>query len=102
MAYISTRDLLDGAAAHARAGRRQQAAEAYRMVLEAEPDNAEALTNLGSLALHAGRADVAAGMLARAAQLRPAVAAIRHPLAAALRALGRWPEALEQCRAAAA
>jgi len=98
----TTRQLLDAAAAHARAGRHQQAAEFYRQVLAAEPDNAEALANLGSLALEAGRADVAAGLLSRAAKLRPDVAEVRYPLAAALRALGRWPEALEQCREAAA
>jgi tetratricopeptide (TPR) repeat protein len=96
------RQLLDAAAANARAGRHQQAADLYRQVLAAEPDNAEALANLGSLALNAGRADVALRMLSRAAQLRPDVAEVRYPLGAALRALGRWPEALEQYHQAAA
>jgi tetratricopeptide (TPR) repeat protein len=98
----TTRQLLDAAAGHARAGRQQQAADVYRQVLAAEPDNAEAMANLGSLALQAGRADVAVGLLGRAAKLRPDVAEVRYPLAAALRAVGRWPEALEQYRQAAA
>jgi tetratricopeptide (TPR) repeat protein len=98
----STRQLLDSAKSHHRAGRLQEAATDYRQVLAAQPDDVEALAGLGSLALQVNRPDNAAGLLSRAVQLRPDLVPLRYQLAMALRALKQWPAALEQVRQVAA
>jgi tetratricopeptide (TPR) repeat protein len=102
MSAAETRQLLDAATAHHRAGRLREAQAAYQQVLSREPDNPDALGRLGALALQVGRADVAVGLLGRAVTLQPDFAPLRRELAGAYRALGRWPEALQQYRRAVA
>jgi protein O-GlcNAc transferase len=57
--------ILEVAIAHHQAGRLQQAADAYRKVLHAEPQNAEALRLLGLVAMQTGNPDHALGLLHR-------------------------------------
>jgi protein O-GlcNAc transferase len=91
---------LAAAAAHYRAGRAEAAEGAYRAVLEADPDQPDALFALGVLALKAGRDEAAAGYLARFTKIRPGHAEGLNTLALALTRLGRPAEAEAACREA--
>ncbi len=76
-----------------RAGRLAEAETIYRQVIMAAPRHADALHSLGALALQAGRAAVAEGLVSQALALRPA-AAFQLTRTHALLALGRPLEAV--------
>ena len=80
--------------AHLRAGRTHDAASLYEQILRETPDQADALTALGHLALQQGNVPRAETLLARALAAQPhvALAHLNHGLA--LRRLGRTAAAL--------
>lgn len=72
---------------HHRAGRAVEAETLYRRILDADPEQADALQLLGVLVVQSGRADAAVGLLRRAVALRPDGAAGLSNLAGALQTL---------------
>jgi tetratricopeptide (TPR) repeat protein len=74
--------------AYERLGRRDEARASYEAALREAPDHFEALANLGALELESGRFAEAREAWELAARLRPADAAIRSQLEAAIRAAG--------------
>jgi len=89
------------ALARHRAGNLAAAEQAYRRLLETEPDHRAGLNALGLLHLQAGRPREAAPLLRRAVALEPAAADIHLLLGAALRAAGELDGAAEAFRRAA-
>lgn len=65
----------------------------YQTVLRAQPDNADALNLLGTLALEARRFDVAAGLFRRALQLLPNHPGFSNNLGVACLETRQFPEA---------
>ena len=90
----TTSDLLAAALADHRAGHVDRAASAYRRLLQADPDNADALHLLGLTERQAGRLDQAVSLLARAVQRAPAMVEARLNLANALSQRGERERAL--------
>jgi Flp pilus assembly protein TadD len=76
------------------AGRLDEAESACQRLLGHEPDHADALLTLGALRLQGGRPADAVTPLRRAAALAPAAAVVHSALGNALKALGRFDEAL--------
>ncbi len=64
-------EILDAAARHQSEGRLPQAERLYQQVLQEQPDNPEALSRLGLLALQADQPEQALELAGRAASLRP-------------------------------
>lgn len=85
-----------------RAGRRRESEALLQEVLAADPESADALFYLGSLALDAGRTAHALRLLGRAAARRPLEAAFHAALGNALARAGRPDDALAAFRAALA
>ncbi len=77
-----------------RAGRLQEAADLYARVLEANPENPDALNLLGLLALEIGRVDKAIEFIGEAAALSPDTAAYHRNQGDALQEAGRFDEAI--------
>lgn len=92
--------LLSSGLAHHSAGRLAEAEAAYRGVLTADPDNAEAYHLMGVLALQVGKPEPAAGLIAQAIRRNPGNAVYYSNLAGALRRLGRLDEAVAAGREA--
>ena len=84
------------------AGQLDAAEAGYRAVLDAVPDEVNALHLLGALRLQQGRAEEAAGLIGRALEAAPDAAALRNNHGNALAALGRFEEAEAEYRHAAA
>jgi len=82
------------------AGHRDQAEAAYRRILAAEPDHADALHLLGVLLHQRGRHDEALDLIGRALDRRPGRADYRNNLGVALKAAGRFDEAIAAYREA--
>lgn len=78
-----------------RAGRLDDAAAIYRAILQAMPDQADALQLLGAVEGQRGRHDEALGLLRRAVQSAPDNAAAHNNLGNALAQLQRHGEALD-------
>lgn len=97
---VTAAQAIEIALGHHRAGRLPEAVGIYRQVLEAEPQNAEALHLLGVAAHQRGAHQHAAELIERADRLAPGRPEILLNLGAALRALGRVAEA-ERCYRAA-
>lgn len=92
---------------HHQAGRLPDAERIYRQVLEAEPENADALHLLGVIALQAGRNETAIELIERALRQRPSNSAFLGNLAGAyagladtLSRMGRLAEAESSYRRA--
>lgn len=81
-------------------GRLAEAEPIYDGVIAAEPDNAEALSLLGTLYFQSSRHDAAVTTLRRAIALKPDQASTHANLGVALRALERHAEAAEALRQA--
>ncbi len=88
--------LFTGAVQHHRAGRLDQAEQAYRQVLEAEPRHAEALHFLGVIAHQRGQNERAVRLIGEAIALDGRSPAFHNNLGNALKALG----ALERAESA--
>jgi predicted O-linked N-acetylglucosamine transferase (SPINDLY family) len=98
MATIS--EALAIAIQHHQAGRFQVAEQIYRQILEAEPNQADAIHFLGVLAHQAGQHAVAVQYIQRAIALDGNVADFHNNLAEAYLALQRIPEAVASYRRA--
>lgn len=85
-----------------RAGRLAQAEAMYRRVLEAEPENADALHLFGVLAQQAGRPDVAVEAIGLAIRHQPGRADFHNNFGEACRALGLHEDAIGHYREALA
>ncbi|HET9030419.1 MAG TPA: tetratricopeptide repeat protein [Candidatus Aquilonibacter sp.] len=82
-----------------RAGNVADAERAYREILRAEPNHAEALHLLGLLHFQRGELDDAAALIAQALEHAPAHAAARLNFTKVLTALGRREEAVAELEA---
>ena len=74
---------------HHQAGNLQEAERIYRLVLQAEPANSEALHLLGLLAHRLGQHQLAIDYIRQAVQLNPAEPVFRSNLGLVHQALGR-------------
>jgi tetratricopeptide (TPR) repeat protein len=92
MATIS--EALAIALQHHQAGRLQAAEQIYRQILQAEPDQPDALHLLGVIAHQGGKHAIAVAYIARAIELKENEAAFHNNLGEAHRALYRIPEAI--------
>lgn len=92
-ARATLREALDAAVAHHRAGRLDAADALYGRILDADPDNADALNLRGALAAQRGDPTTALALLQRAVAQRPEVAEFHSNLAAVWMQLGRFDEA---------
>lgn len=93
---------LQQAIARHRAGDLGTAAQLYRQLIDADPDNAEAYQLLGVLAQQMGKPDLALQLLETAIQLQPRHAAALANLSILLRARGDNAAALAKAEAAVA
>ncbi|MGD0464813.1 MAG: tetratricopeptide repeat protein [Tepidisphaeraceae bacterium] len=91
---MPTERILELATEHHRAGRLGEAEGLYRHILQAEPENAEALHRLGVLAIQTQNHQAAIELIGRAAEIRPASAIVHASLGQALSAAGRSGEAI--------
>lgn len=91
---------LEQAMEHHRAGRLQQAADAYRAVLTANPENADALHLLGVVEFQGGRYEQAAERIARSLALAEPNPAAHSNLGAVRAAQGRLEDAVRCFRRA--
>jgi tetratricopeptide (TPR) repeat protein len=92
MATIS--EALAIAIRHHQAGRLQAAAQIYRLILQAEPNHADATHLLGVIAQQEGNQEVAVEYIGRAIGLKGDAAVFHHNLGEAYRAMGRTAEAV--------
>src|SRR5438093_1582027 len=90
----SVAETLAAAVRSHRAGDLRQAEQLCRHVLQAEPQQADALHLLGVLAQQVGRSDLALTYLDQALRLRPTWAEAHHHLGNVLTAQGRLDEAV--------
>jgi predicted O-linked N-acetylglucosamine transferase (SPINDLY family) len=79
---------------HHQAGRLQAAEQIYRLILQAEPNHAEAIHHLGIIAHQLGRHELAVEQIRRAIGLNANVASFHCNLGGAYHALQRIPEAV--------
>jgi predicted TPR repeat methyltransferase len=84
------------------AGEHEAAASAARQALVREPQNPEAICELGTATFLSGQHDEAIGLFHRALQLRPRSTDALAGLSRAFRAAGRLPEALDAIQMALA
>lgn len=92
--------LLQQAVTHHRAGRVAEAERLYRRVLQADPDQPDALRLLAGLALQSGRHSLAESHARRALQRRPHSAELHWMLATALMERGRAAAAAQSAQQA--
>jgi predicted O-linked N-acetylglucosamine transferase (SPINDLY family) len=83
---------------HHQAGRLEAAEAIYRRILQADPEQADALHLLGLVAYRLGRYEQAVDCMGRAIAHRPQVAVMHSNLGAAYRAWGKLDEAVACCR----
>jgi len=93
-------NLLQDGIAHHRAGRADAAADCYRRILEAEPENADALHLIGVLSLQAADWDVAAEYIEHAIAISETAPAFHDHLAVVRRNQGRLKDAETEHRRA--
>lgn len=91
---------LEQAIQHHREGRLQEAEDAYRAVLAAEPENVDALHLLGVVALQSARHELAAELIERSLELAEANPAAHSNLGNVRAAQGRLEEAVGSYRRA--
>ena len=99
---MTTQEVLQLALAHHRAGRLDQAASLYEVVLAGQPLHPDALHYLGVVAHQRGDYARAVELMGRAALLKPDDAACQCNLVEAYRGLGQLDEAEAHCRSALA
>jgi tetratricopeptide (TPR) repeat protein len=94
-AALSVTQIVADARSLVRAGDTKSAESAFRLVVEREPDNAEALHRLGELALARRDARQAVSLLRRAAAGKPGDSALLGELSAAHRLMGDFRASAE-------
>ena len=77
-----------------RSGRLREAESAYREALKANPENADALHLLGTIAFQAGKHEPAVALIQRAIRINPNNANYYSNCGPALRSLNRYEEAI--------
>ena len=82
------------------AGQLHAAAQAYRQILQREPDNPDALQLLGALRHQQGDHATAAELIGKAVALKPNIAAFHVNLAEVYRVLGQLDRAADSARTA--
>ena len=87
--------LIDQAIQLHRAGRLDESERIYRQILESEPDEGNALNNLGILLRHQGRLDESVDVLQRAITADPDFPEACNSLGMTLTRAGRFDEALQ-------
>lgn len=90
---ITIAEALTLAVDHHNAGRLNEAEAVYRNIIDADPNNSDALHLLGVIANQVGQYDVAAGLIRQAIALHEDVAVYHWSLGVSLKALGRLNEA---------
>ena len=100
MSELTIPQAFDLALGHHQGGRLVEAEEIYRLILERQPDHADALHFLGVIAFQAGQNDVAVELIRRAIAVKPDYPEAYGNLGNVLRKMGRLDEAIEACRAA--
>jgi protein O-GlcNAc transferase len=98
---VTLSEALDHAVRHHRAGHVQAAEQAYRQVLQAHPDQPDALHGRGVLAYQAGQYETALAYFGRALALRPESGAFHSNFGLACLALRRLDQAEAAFRRAA-
>jgi len=93
---VSTTLLFQQGAEHQLAGRLNEASATFQRVLAIDPNHADALYGLGTIALTLGRNDIAANLIEAALSLNETVAAFHNDLGEAYRRLGRLSEAARE------
>ena len=99
---MTLKQALELAFQNQRAGRLEEAEQIYRHILARQPNNADALNNLGLLAHKVNRNDVAVDLIRQAIALRPCYFDAHYNLGDALSAIGRLDEAIVAYRQAIA
>lgn len=94
MTDVRDNDVAEALALHQQ-GRLGEAEPIYRRIVATEPDNADALSLLGTLCHQTGRQEEAVDLLRRAIVLKPGQASWHANLGVALKALERYPEGAE-------
>lgn len=97
---VTIQQALELATAAHLAGQAQQAETFYRQILAADPNQPDALHQLGILAINAGQFELAGQLIERAIAACPDEPAYHSNLGFARASLGRNLEAIESCRAA--
>jgi protein O-GlcNAc transferase len=100
MSAMTIEQALQAAVAHHRAGEMDQAEALYRQVLDRDPNQVDALHNLGLLLLATARADEAVDLLGRAVGAKPGLAILHGNLSRALLAVGQTDRAIASARRA--
>lgn len=96
----SATSLFAAAARHFQAGRMADAEAGFRKLIEASPDNVDALNNLGMILGVQDRHREAVEFLQRAIELNPAQSSAHSNLGMVFQALGRFDEAIASYRRA--
>jgi len=87
MSHMTFEQAMQIALGHHQAGRLQEAEVLYRRILAANPRHPEALQNLGALASHVGRNDVAVDLIRQAIAITPDNADLHYNLGLILQKL---------------
>lgn len=94
---LGVRELLDKAVEAHRGGQFADAERLYRLVLEKDPDDPNALTNIGTLCFQRGQMDEGIAHLERSLAVKPAQPHALSNLANALTMMQRFEAAKEVC-----
>jgi tetratricopeptide (TPR) repeat protein len=92
----------DLAVQYHKSGRLPEAEQLYRQVLARQPQHADALNALGTIAHQSGQSELAVNLIRRSIALNPGVAHAHSNLGNALISLGRIDEAIAEYRQAIA
>jgi predicted O-linked N-acetylglucosamine transferase (SPINDLY family) len=98
MPSMTIENAIQIALGHHQAGRLAEAEAIYRQVLALDPEHADALHLLGTLACQAGRWDLAIELIGRAIAIDPLVARYHHNLGEAYRRSGQCDRAIASFR----
>lgn len=96
------RSMLDAAVEHHRLSRLPEAEQLYRRVLAIEPNHAEAIHCLGTLAVQTGHVEAGLGLIDRSLKLQPNVPVLYLNAGLLLRQIGRSADAVQAIRRAIA
>lgn len=100
MSTVTIPEALGIAIQHHKAGQLQQAESIYRQILQHQPDHADALHLLGTVALQVGRHEIAAELIGKAIAAAPGTADFYPNYGEAMRGLERPLDAIHAYRRA--